>query len=536
MASIVPSTRFNRLHVGTETAHRHLASFLGRSDSRYAALYVAQAASILGLTMVLGPIGATVALVVWILLMNDDVVTPIQMTLAPSFLKGWRRELKRSIARLTSGRGPRIGVVAPLLFVVTVVAAACSPSTATTTPSTGTTAAPAGAATAGPSSEATPIVSPSAGGVPSPDPAEPAIAFVCLDGDTSAICVSDRDGGHVRTIAQGDDHMVDPVWSPDGKTIAFVCLFQTDTPPAFDDWVHFGITGFARSRGGEICTVRPDGSDLRTLTKSGGHAIAPAWSPDSRTIAYSVGLGVIDLVRNGQPTPPPPDPEKTPGVHLVDVASGSVRQLTQGSSDDMPAWSHDGTEIAFTSQAETKKNAFADIAVADVETGSVRYLTRTADYELAPAWSPDDRLVAAIRFAFSGRPRQELVIVPSAGGAEKACDATDPIDPNDVLSYEPHWTVDGRRVVYTAWRAATDSITVSSATSDCTDAHAIVGKAPKSFASQPAVAPDGKSFAYAYIVGDERLRIRVASLDGTDDHDLFPKGISAQPAWRPSVP
>ena len=53
---------------------------------------------------------------------------------------------------------------------------------------------------------------------------------------------------------------------------------------------------FARLCGtgcGDLYTVRPDGSDLRRLTRTGDN-FAPAWSPDGRKIAISATTCVSD--------------------------------------------------------------------------------------------------------------------------------------------------------------------------------------------------------------------------------------------------
>ena len=56
-----------------------------------------------------------------------------------------------------------------------------------------------------------------------------------------------------------------PVWSPDGRTIAFESL---------------------RDGNGEIYVVNADGSGQRRLTRNPAHDFAPAWSPDGRRIAF----------------------------------------------------------------------------------------------------------------------------------------------------------------------------------------------------------------------------------------------------------
>ncbi|HEX8525865.1 amidohydrolase family protein [Allosphingosinicella sp.] len=72
------------------------------------------------------------------------------------------------------------------------------------------------------------------------------------------------------TAADGDFQLY-PSWSRDGRSIAFV---------SWND-----------QRLGEIRTVSPDGSNVRTLTQQPGHYRRPRFSPDGSTIVFERGSG-----------------------------------------------------------------------------------------------------------------------------------------------------------------------------------------------------------------------------------------------------
>lgn len=87
----------------------------------------------------------------------------------------------------------------------------------------------------------------------------------------------------VRLIgAAGND--VDPAWSPDGKTIAYI-----HQPPA--DVL------------GALVIVRANGTGRRTLLSNPGYS-APAWSPDSTRLAVVRGVEsaaeIFTLTRDGE--------------------------------------------------------------------------------------------------------------------------------------------------------------------------------------------------------------------------------------------
>lgn len=104
-----------------------------------------------------------------------------------------------------------------------------------------------------------------------------------------------------------------PVWSPDGKSLAFRRMlgetnsevFVADADgsnprnisnnPAFDGWPAWSPDGsmiaFASNRGNQnyqIYTMRPDGSDVRLAAATEGRGTAPKWSPDGKTIYFTI--------------------------------------------------------------------------------------------------------------------------------------------------------------------------------------------------------------------------------------------------------
>jgi AraC family transcriptional regulator, transcriptional activator FtrA len=202
---------------------------------------------------------------------------------------------------------------------------------------------------------------------PSPDGAR--IAYVCpnpIIGDAS-ICVANADGSAARMIvAFISDVFQDPVWSPDGKRLAYV------------RWTNDGTA--ERSH---IWTVNADGSNPLPLTTSlPGNQNMPAWSP-----RLADGSERIAFVQ---------DVNTQPRIWSVRVDGTGLRQLgTRSDAYDLqPAWSPDGRTIAFQ---RTTPSSAADIWLMDADGSGERPLmpfVTLARTQLSPVWSPDGRFIA----------------------------------------------------------------------------------------------------------------------------------------------
>jgi Tol biopolymer transport system component len=140
----------------------------------------------------------------------------------------------------------------------------------------------------------------------------------------------DNDEGNVVTLVDELDVSADQfgglVWSPDGSQIAFVAEYE--------------MVGAARPS--DIYVIDADGTHLRQLTDNGNVNLGPVWSPDGTQIAFwGYAPGAFD---------PGNDDEQGTEVYVMDANGENIRNLTQNYGlDSQPAWSPDGSLIAFSS-------------------------------------------------------------------------------------------------------------------------------------------------------------------------------------------
>ena len=188
-----------------------------------------------------------------------------------------------------------------------------------------------------------------------------------------------------------------PEWSPDGRSIAY--------------------EGRPGDKPGLI-VANADGSNAKFLSPilgtnnplpSTGKSIT--WSPDGKRIAFVNAVpGPETQDATGDPVVitrylyKPDDSEgftrfndnRRLHIFVVDVASGQVRQLTNGDHyEHSIEWSPNGEEIVFISNREPNEDQFFnyDIFTLKVSDGSMRRLTSTESAEYRPRWSPDGKTI-----------------------------------------------------------------------------------------------------------------------------------------------
>ncbi len=287
----------------------------------------------------------------------------------------------------------------------------------------------------------------------SPDGAE--VAFAWNKSGTFEIYSAPIERERIYQLTDAKERSVWPRWSPDATQLAF--LRDRGGNERFDVWL-----------------VDRDGETERNLTSEPDVMHREiAWSPDGSRIAYVANAG-----------------GKAFAVHVIDVATGRKRALTEGEFDDaQPRWSPDGKRLLFSSRRDTVRTN-GDLYVISAEGGSPTKLeTRDADGESFEGdWSKDGSRIA---FTTNTRRRYEIAVATLEGDRVKR---VEPLTKSIFDESAPAWRPDGRAALYLHNEDAEVSIRRGFVVSHAD--HAVADRA--GVHNSIRVGPDGDQVAYLF--------------------------------------
>lgn len=169
-----------------------------------------------------------------------------------------------------------------------------------------------------------------------------------------SLIVSDYDGSNPHALLVSNEPVMSPVWSPNGKEIAYV--------------------SFEGNRAA-IYTQNILGGSRKLLSKHPGINNAPAWSPDGSKIA-------LVLSDTGYPK-----------IYLLNLNNNALTQLTDGwSLDTEPCWAPDGKSLIFTSN----RSGNPQIYRYDFSGRKIERVTYDGNYNARASFTPDGKSIVML--------------------------------------------------------------------------------------------------------------------------------------------
>ncbi len=231
---------------------------------------------------------------------------------------------------------------------------------------------------------------------------------------------------------------------------------------------------------------------------------------------WTVLLALVAACNKSTEAPPPPLPGQIAfvsdrgrfgqiDIFVMTANGGAMMDLTDVlSKDEWPAWSKDGSKLAFQSDRSANAMVALDIFVSDADGMNVVQLTSDTAQDGEPSWSPDGTQIAFV----SNRDSLFHIYVMNAADGSGVTRLTSGLQ----TDAQPVWSPDGSKIAFATNRDVNDEIYVMDA-----DGSSPVNLTKNgAYDDAPAWSPDGTKIAFMSSRTGGAVQIFVMNADGTN--------------------
>ncbi len=211
-------------------------------------------------------------------------------------------------------------------------------------------------------------------------------------------------------------------------------------------------------------------------------------------------------------------------IYTRSFSGGAWTRLTSDlATDTAPAWSPDGSQIAYASDTAGS----TDIWVMNTDGSGKQNLTSDAFWNENPDWSPDRGRIVYARLK-SGSSEWDVWVMRADGSGKTNLTSHAP----GTTGFDPAWSPDGSKIAFVSYRSGSSDVYVMDP--DGSNATRLTNDA-SSWPYEPCWSPDGKQIAFLWKRGGIYPDLYVMNADGSNQRRLTNStSVSkSDPAWSP---